>query len=99
MKEKLKFLILGIFVLLIFGCTHHNIDINREEDNAAGKAFLNKFYENVANKKLNEIDGMVSDSLKQLAGPNGISKLVGFINKKVGNYKGYTIEDHYIRAV
>jgi hypothetical protein len=42
---------------------------------------------------------MVGDSLKQLAGTNGISKMVKFINNKVGNYKSYSIDDHYIRCV
>jgi hypothetical protein len=61
--------------------------------------FLNRFYDNVAAKNFNKVDTMVNDSLKLLIGPNGISKMAIFINRKVGDYQGYTIVDYYIRAI
>ena len=96
---KKVMLILMSLILLTYACTNSNVYINRQQDNDEGKAFLNKFYSNVINKNYESVDGMVGDSLKQLAGTNGISKMVKFINSKVGNYKNYIIDDHYIRCV
>ena len=42
------------------------------------------------------IDNAVDDSLKKIAGVNGISKMVKFINIKIGRYKSYEIDDQYI---
>lgn len=92
---------LSFFALILIGssCTFNNVYINRAEDNKDGKAFLSKFYANIANKNFGGVDAMVGDSLKKLAGVNGISKMVKFINKKVGNYKSYSIDDYYIRCI
>jgi len=95
----MKKLILLIIPILIYSCTSNNVYINRESDNKEGKIFLNKFYKKIADKNFEAVDSMVGDSLKQLAGNNGISKMAQFINNKVGNYKSYTIDDHYIRCV
>jgi hypothetical protein len=95
----MKKLILLIIPILIYSCTSNNIYINRESDNKEGKIFLNEFYKKIADTNFEAVDSMVGDSLKQLAGTNGISKMVKFINNKVGNYKSYTIDDHYIRCV
>ena len=96
---KKVMLILMFLILLTYACTNNNVYINREQDNNEGKAFLNKFYSNVLNKNYEGVDGMVGDSLRQLAGNNGISKMVKFIDSKVGNYKSYIIDDRYIRCV
>ena len=85
--------------LLVCACTYNNVYINRQQDNSEGKVFLNQFYSNVASKNYKSIDNMVGDSLRQLAGANGISTMVKFINSKVGNYKGYNIDDYYIRCI
>jgi hypothetical protein len=98
MKKHVLYSLLIIVIFLIGACTFNNVYINREEDNKEGKVFLNKFYSNVINENYKSVDGMVGDSLKQLAGANGISKLVKFINMKVGKCKSYTIDDHYIRC-
>lgn len=84
---------------LLYSCTYNNVYINRGKDNKEGEAFINKFYHNIANENFGEIDRMVSDSLIQMAGPDGISKMVKFINSKVGRYKSYIIDDHYIRCI
>jgi hypothetical protein len=94
--KKLVFLIIPV---LMYSCTFNNVYINRETDNNDGKAFLNQFYKKIANGNFQDVDSMVGDSLKQLAGTNGISKMVKFINNKVGNYKSYSIDDYYIRCV
>jgi hypothetical protein len=86
-------------ILLTGGCTFNNVYINRKQDNNEGKALLNKFYSNVSSKNYKGVDDMVSDSLKQLAGTDGISKMSKFIESKVGNYKSYKIDDYYIRCV
>jgi hypothetical protein len=99
MKKSATYLFFLTIILAIFSCTYHNVYINREEDNKEGTAFLNKFYNHIANKNLDSVDAIVSDSLKLMAGSNGISKMIAFINKKVGDYKGYKIEDHYIRRI
>ncbi len=80
-------------------CTYNNVYVNREEDNNNGKIFLNKFYANIADKNYEAVDGLVGDSLKQLAGANGVSKMLKLINNKVGNYKSYTIDDHYTQCI
>ncbi|HWZ02889.1 MAG TPA: hypothetical protein VNX40_04710 [Mucilaginibacter sp.] len=97
MKKSAVYLLFTIIFLAIFSCTYHNVYINGEEDNKDGITLLNKFYNHIANKNLDSVDAIVSDSLKLMAGSNGISKMVVFINKKVGDYKSYKIEDHYIR--
>jgi uncharacterized protein (UPF0297 family) len=89
----------GLMICLIQSCTSNNIYINREQDKREGKIFLDKLYANINNKNYNAIDGMVGDSLKHLAGPSAISDMVKFINKKVGNYKSYKIDDSYFRCV
>ncbi len=88
-----------MLISFLYACTYNKTYINREQDNDEGKAFLNKFYANVVKKNYKGVDSMVSGGLKQLAGINGISKMVKFIDSKVGKYKGYTIQDQYIRAV
>ncbi|WP_158798247.1 hypothetical protein [Pedobacter sp. L105] len=93
-----KFILLRI-PIFIYSCTSNSVYINRESDNKQGKILLNKFYKKIANKKFETVDSMVGDSIKQLSGANGISKTVKFINNKVGNYKSYTIDDHYTRCV
>jgi len=95
----MKKLILLIIPFLIYSCTSNNVYINRESDNNEGKIFLNKFYNKIADKNFEAVDSMVGDSLKQLAGTNGISEMAKFISNKVGYYKSYTIDDHYIRCV
>jgi len=92
-------LIFMVLTLLTYACTYSNIYLNRENDDTEGRAVVKKFYENVAQKNYQAIDYMVSDSLKQLAGAEVVSKLIKFINSKVGNYKSYTIVDRYIRRV
>jgi len=89
--------VLMAFCLIICNCRYDKIYINREQDNYDGKMFLNKFYSDVANKNYYAIDTLVGDSLKKMAGVDGISKMVKFINHKVGNYKKYIIDDFYIR--
>ena len=95
----MKKLPLLIIATLIYSCTSNNVYINQEPDNDEAKIFLNKFYKKIVDKNFEAVDSMVGDSLKQLAGTNGISKMVKFINNKVGNYKSYTIDDYYIRCI
>lgn len=85
-----------LFVSVASACTYNNLYINKEEDNVEGKVFFKKFYTEIANKKFDHLDFVVSDSLKNWQGP---SKLVKYINHKAGNYKSYIIVDRYIRAV
>lgn len=99
MDKYAYFIILIASFFLLGSCTYNNVYINRQQDNVEGKAFLKKFYSKIANKNYEDVDKMVGDSLKQLAGTNGISRMVKFINNKVGNYKGYIIEDYYIRCI
>lgn len=99
MKKILFFAILVASIFLTGGCTFNNVYLNKEEDNSEGKVFLNKFYSNVTNKKYEKIDEMVNDSLSQLTGINGISKMVKFMHTKLGNYKSYVINDYYIRRI
>ncbi|MBE9601125.1 hypothetical protein [Pedobacter sp. MC2016-24] len=72
--------------------------MNREEDNEKGKVLLTDFYTKISDGDFEKIDKIVSDSLKQIAGPDGLSKLLKSINNKIGRYKSYTIEDHYTRC-
>ena len=97
MKKLIPTLLL--FVFFSTECTYNNVYINREDDNIEGKTYLKKIYQDIEAKNFDHLDAMVSDSLKQLAGPNGVSKLVVYINRKVGNYKSYIVVDRYIRAV
>ena len=99
MKAMRIIIILMASAVFMYSCTYSNIYINRETDNNDGKVFLNNIYQEIANKNFDGIDAVVSDSLKNLAGANGISKLAAFINRKVGNYKSYEIADYYIRCV
>ncbi len=94
-------LILSVFAysLLIYSCTYNNIYINRKVDNNEGKLFLKNFYSNIANKQFDSIDNMISDSLKKLAGVNGISHMVKYIYSKAGNYKSYVIDDYYVKCI
>jgi hypothetical protein len=98
MKKLLLFVFLNISFAFI-SCTYHNIYINREQDNLEGKEFLKKFYSNIHDKNYMALDSMASDSLKHLSGPDALSKLVRLINKKVGEYKSYSIIDVYNRAI
>ena len=99
MKKALLYSVLITSMFLTGACTFNNVYLNREDDNSEGKVFLNKLYSNITNKNYEGVDEMVGDSLKQLAGSNGISKMMKFINSKVGNYKSYIIDDYYIRCV
>lgn len=83
-------IILVLLNVLTSACTFNNVTINKEEDKRDGKLFSNKSYSNVNQKNYNNLDGMVGDSLKLLAGSDGVSKLTKFINSKVGNYKNIT---------
>ena len=94
-----KVLVYAIFLSLIYlnaSCTFNNVNLNKKEDDIEGQKFLVHFYSKVAGRNYSDIDSLVSDSLKSLADTNGISKMVKFINNKVGNYKGYAIDDCYI---
>jgi hypothetical protein len=99
MNKYTSFVILITLIFLLGSCTHNNVYINRLQDNVEGKVFLKKFYSNIENKNYEDVDQMVGDSLKQLAGTYGISNMVKYINSKVGNYKGYIIEDYYVRCI
>ncbi len=90
--------ILLVTILGVSACTFNSTYINREADNNEGKVFLKRFYANVAHNNYQGLDDMVGDSLRQLAGPHGLGELVKRINSKVGSYKGYTIDDQYIRC-
>jgi len=98
-KNVLYFLLTIIGFLLMMACTFNSVSINREQDDVEGQAFLKRYYHGIEKKEFNYLDSTEDDSLKRLVGPNGVSKLVKFINKKVGDYKSYHIEDRYIRAV
>lgn len=80
-----------MIVSLTGACTFNNVAINQEADNQDGKVFLNEVYKKISTKDFDEVDSLVGDSLKQLAGSHGISKLLKFINTKVGSYKNYKI--------
>lgn len=88
-----------IVVLFTVSCTFTSTRINNEADNDDGKDFLGVFYYSIGNKNFNAVDTLVSDSLKKIAGADGVSKIVKFINKKAGAYKGYDIVDHYITHI
>jgi hypothetical protein len=95
----MKNFVLLVMLILINSCTFNNVTINHEADNKDGKVFLNEFYKKIGVKNFEAVDVMVGDSLKQLAGNNGVSKILQFINTKVGNYKSYKIADLYIRSI
>ena len=95
----MKILKVLILLSLITSCTFNNVTINQEADKEDGKAFLNEFYKRINDKDFEGVDGMVCDSLKLLAGNHGISKMLQFINTKVGDYKSYNIADLYIRNI
>ncbi len=88
-----------MIVSLTGACTFNNVAINQEADNQDGKVFLNEVYKKISTKDFDEVDTLVGDSLKQLAGSHGISKLLKFINTKVGSCKNYKISDLYIRNI
>lgn len=90
---------LMFIVVILCSCTYNNIYINRAADNNDGQKVVKKIYDEIAAKSFEHLDTMMSDSLKKLAGPNAISKLAGYINKKVGNYKSYVLDDSYIRSI
>jgi len=96
MKKISLLFVFATSILLMSNCTFNSTYINREEDNREGEEFVNKFYKNVASKNLTALDTMVSDTLKKIAGPDGISKLITLINTKVGDYKTDSIADHYV---
>ena len=99
MKKLNLNLVFITIVLLVNSCTFTSSYLNREDDNNDGKAFLHDFYNKIDSNNYAGIDAMVSDSLKQMTGPNGISKLVKYITLRAGKYKSYSIDDKYIRAV
>jgi len=84
---------------LVSSCTFTSSYLNRDDDNNDGKAFLHDFYNKIDSNNYAGIDAIVSDSLKQMAGVNGITKMVKFIALKAGKYKSYNIDDKYIKAV
>jgi len=95
-----KLIFIGLLIAgLASGCRYNNVYINREEDNNDGKKIVKEIYDNVASGNFNELDVLTSDSLKRLVGQNGVSKLAHYINKKVGKFKSYDINDFYIRSV
>ena len=89
------FLILSVS---ISSCTYQNTDINSEKDNADGKAFLRRFYKLISADDSVALNASMSDELRKVAGPYGISKLVHFVQRKVGYYERYSITDHYIES-
>jgi len=96
MKKAFLHLAWIIVIVSISSCTFNRTYINSADDNREGEQFVNQFYSNVAGQKLMAIDSMVSDTLRKVAGPNGISKLVTLIHNKAGDYKTDSIADHYI---
>ncbi|MBB6129402.1 hypothetical protein [Mucilaginibacter lappiensis] len=95
----MKNLILLIILVSVTSCTFNNVAINQEADNKDGKAFLNEFYGKINTRDFEGAEVMIGDSLKKMAGDHGISKMLQFINTKVGNYKSYKIADLYIRSI
>lgn len=96
--KRANLLLMGLTVLLC-SCNFNKVYINREEDRKEGQAFLDRFYDDIRTKNYARMDEIPTDSLKQLAGPNGISKLAKFINQKVGDYRGHSVDDAYIRRI
>ena len=98
MKKRFTLTLMSL-MLFMYACTYSGVYINRDNDDAEGRSVVRRFYADVAQKNYRGIDSLVSDSLKQLAGADGVNKIVKFINNKVGNYKSYEIVDRYIRRV
>ncbi|XHR97247.1 hypothetical protein ACFJIV_11685 [Mucilaginibacter sp. UC70_90] len=92
-------LVLTLLSVTLVWCTFNNVRINMAEDNNDGKAFLNVYYSKIKAKDYKGVDNMLSDSLKRLAGNNGFSKLLKFINSKVSTYNSYKIEDYYVKRI
>jgi len=90
----------AVFILFIFiatiSCNFSNTYLNDPKDNEQGLNFLNQFYQKVKLKEKDQLDKLSSDTLKNLAGPNGLSKITTFIFEKLGNYRSYGIVDYKI---
>jgi hypothetical protein len=74
------------------------VGFSSKEGYGDGKAFLEAFYLEIDNQNFSKIDDMITDSLRQLAGKNGLSKLVKTINEKVGNYKGHSVDGYFFNG-
>lgn len=96
---KATIVLSAVVVTLFSACTFTTSRIGSDADNKEGKVVLKKFYALLANKNFTAVDIMMSDSLKALVGPTGISKLLILVNKKVGGYKSYLIMDHYTKSI
>jgi len=91
----LKKLKVGLFLLamttFITDCKSVKGNLDQQDDIAEGKVFVSRFYSAIKNKNFDGLDEMVSDTLKKIVGPKGISHIASTINSKVGDYRNYTI--------
>ena len=86
--------------LFFVSCTFNGVYLNRASDVSDGKVALNKLYNQIGQKNFNIADDMLSDSLKATGVSAGqLSKILKFVNSKVGDFKSYKIVDSLVKRV
>ncbi len=91
----MRYQILFCIFLILSSCTLTTNYINRKEDIHDGKTKLFQFYNLVQSKNFDDLDNMVSDSLKKLTDSKTISRMAKTTFDKMGPYQDFVISNTF----
>jgi len=86
----------AVFVSIFFtACTVNYTYTNRKEDVQDGQKILFKFYDDIYNKRFDELNTMASDTIKQTIGNTALADIAKKVNMNFGKYLDFLFTKSY----
>lgn len=85
-------LILFLLTSVFASCNYFSATDNGR-DLKEGKTVIGQFYADVKAENISAANQLAADTLKKVIGTDGLGKIVVYVNKKLGNFKSYSVVD------